>query len=243
MGSATGIEWTHHTWNPWQGCSRVSPGCAHCYMYRDKARYGQDPATVVRSKPPTFRKPLAWKDPALVFTCSWSDWFHADADAWRDEAWDIIRRTPHLTYQILTKRPERILAHLPHDWDTGWPNVWMGVSVENPRWTHRIQQLVEVPATVRFLSCEPLLGNVSLAASWMPHLHWVIVGGESGPRARPMDLDWARWLRDQCQYAKIPFFLKQLGGTSNPRAHQAAVLDGQRHVEMPLAWQRSVTHA
>lgn len=233
MGKVTGIEWTQHTWNPWQGCTKVSPGCAHCYMFRDKHRYGQDPETVVRSRPATFNKPLSWKDPALVFTCSWSDWFHEAADAWRADAWDIVRRTPHLTYQILTKRPDRIAAHLPPDWGDGWPNVWLGTSVENARWTHRVQQLVNVPARVRFLSCEPLLGNVSLAADWMPHLHWVIVGGESGPKARPMDLDWARWLRDQCRVAGIPFFLKQLGGTSNPRAHDEAILDGVRHTEMP----------
>lgn len=233
MGDTTGIEWTNKTWNPWHGCTKVSPGCAHCYMFRDKTRYGQDPALVKRSAPGTFRSPLRWKEPALVFTCSWSDFFHEAADAWRADAWEIIRQTPHLTYQVLTKRPERIAAHLPADWGDGWPNVWLGTSVESARWTHRIQQLAEVPARVRFLSCEPLLGPVSIASDLLPAIHWVIVGGESGPKARPMQLEWARALREQCRYAGISFFLKQLGGWPNARAHEQAVLDGERHTEMP----------
>ncbi|MGH2369611.1 MAG: DUF5131 family protein, partial [Chloroflexota bacterium] len=132
MGSTSSIEWTDATWNPWQGCTKVSPGCAHCYMYRDKARYGQDPTTVRRSTSATFYRPLAWRAPQRVFTCSWSDFFHEDADAWRSEAWDVIRRTPHLTYQVLTKRPDRLPDCLPADWPL--PNVWLGTSVEYQRW-------------------------------------------------------------------------------------------------------------
>ncbi|MDP1891488.1 MAG: DUF5131 family protein, partial [Gemmatimonadaceae bacterium] len=149
MGKETGIAWTQHTWNPWQGCTKVSPGCAHCYMFRDKKRYGNDPEVVIRSKPATFNKPLSWREPARVFTCSWSDWFHEAADGWRDEAWDIVRRTPHLTYQILTKRPERILAHLPWGaYGDPWPNVWLGVSLENQRWVERADLLATIPAAV-----------------------------------------------------------------------------------------------
>ncbi len=236
MGTTTAIEWTAtylpdgsvipgKSWNPWQGCTKVSPGCGHCYMFRDKRRYGQDPSTVVRSKDPTFYAPLKWAAPGKVFTCSWSDWFHAAADPWRDEAWAIIRATPHLTYQILTKRPERIKPYLPADWGDGYPNVWLGTSVENQRWTTRIDELLAVPARVRFLSCEPLLGLVDLER-WLAYhdsngeptfprrdsgLHWVIVGGESGPDARPMHPDWARSLRDQCQAAGVAFFFKQWG--------------------------------
>lgn len=233
MRERTGIEWTDKTWNPWHGCTKVSPGCAHCYMYRDKARYGQDPEVVTRSKT-TFREPLKWKDPARVFTCSWSDFFHLEADLWRDEAWDIIRETPHLTYQILTKRVERVEDCLPDDWGAGWPNVWLGVSVENQRWITRAGILSNIPARVRFLSCEPLLGPVSIDIADLPMLlHWVIVGGESGPGARPMHEKWARQLRDECNDYQIAFFLKQLGGPSNPRAHELAVLDGVRHVEFP----------
>lgn len=246
MGERTAIEWTDQTWNPWHGCTKVSPGCAHCYMFRDKRRYGQDPNVVVRSARATFTAPLRWKNPARVFTCSWSDFFHLEADVWRDEAWDIIRETPHLTYQILTKRVERIADCLPNDWGEGWPNVWLGTSVENSRWTARIALLLGVPARLHFLSCEPLLGPLTIAAymahplwagipGWndAPTVKWVIVGGESGPNARPMELDWARDLRDECARAGVPFFLKQLGGIGNPRAHHQAVLDGFRHVETP----------
>lgn len=256
MADTTGIEWTDKTWNPWYGCTKVSPGCARCYMYREQTRYRGTPDVVQRSKT-KFAEPLRWKEPARVFTCSWSDWFHEDADAWRDEAWDIVRRSPHLVFQILTKRPERIAAHLPKDWGDGWPNVWLGTSVENQRFVERATVLARVPAAVRFLSCEPLLGPLSFR--WVGdityrrdpidgllhsgHLdllkysyHWVIVGGESGPMARPMDLAWARTLRDQCAEAGVAFFLKQLGGHPNARAHDAAVLDGVRHTAMPAVW-------
>ena len=232
MGNQTGIEWTERTWNPWMGCTKVSPGCAHCYMFRERERYGKDPSVVVRSKT-TFTAPLRWKRGAgsgLVFTCSWSDWFHEGADAWRDEAWAIIRATPHLTYQILTKRPERIVEHLPADWGDGWPNVWLGVSVENQRFAGRASRLATIPATVRFISAEPLLGPVHLP---LDGIHWVIVGGESGSEARPMELHWARTIRDECAEAGVAFFLKQLGGPRNPRAHDLAILDGQRHTAIP----------
>ena len=112
VSATTEIEWTEATWNPWMGCTKVSPGCAHCYMFREQRQYGRDPETVVRSKT-KFREPMKWAEGRLVFTCSWSDWFHEGADAWRPEAWEIVRATPQHTYQILTKRPERIVDHLP----------------------------------------------------------------------------------------------------------------------------------
>lgn len=231
MGEVTGISWTDRTWNPWHGCLKISAGCKFCYMYRDKKRYGQDPAIVVRSKT-TFNDPLKWKS-GRVFTCSWSDFFIEQADGWRDEAWDVIRRTPHLTYQILTKRPERIAGHLPADWGTGWPNVWLGVSVEDEDYAdQRIPLLVQTPAAIRFLSMEPLLGPVSLR--WMPvfgkpyacqrkdsnstkhldglkQIDWVICGGESGPEARMFRSEWAKVLLEECREARVPFFLKQMG--------------------------------
>lgn len=213
MSDRTGIAWTDHTWNPWQGCTKVSPGCAHCYMYGEKTRYGDDPSVVVRSKPPTFRRPFKWTEPARVFTCSWSDFFHEAADPWRTEAWDIIRATPHLTYQILTKRPERIADHLPEDWP--FANVWLGTSVEYQRWAEeRIHQVLLTEPAVAFVSAEPLLGPLDLIpwlqpADGMAGLAWVIVGGESGPERRPMDHAWARNLRDQCASAGVAFFMKQ----------------------------------
>lgn len=253
MGDRTGIGWTQKTWNPFMGCTKVSPGCAHCYAERQHKQYGLNFDTVRRSKT-TFRDPLKWKEPALVFTCSWSDWFHEAADGWRDEAWDIIKRTPHLTYQILTKRPERIAEHLPGDWGPeGYPNVWLGVSIENQRWAERAVTLANIPAVCRFISAEPLLGPLSFR--WLEwqyradmsgrasaghldllkhHYHWIIVGGESGADCRPMELEWARTVRDQCAEAGVAFFFKQLGGHPDARAHEKAVLDGRTHTDMPL---------
>jgi protein gp37 len=224
MGETTGIAWTQKTWNCWQGCHKVSPGCKHCYMYSEKIRYGQKPDVVVRSKPPTFLAPLKWNEPALVFTCSWSDFFLEEADEWRDEAFDVIRKTPHLTYQILTKRPERIDACRPGDWP--FPNVWLGVSAENQETLDaRIPLLLETPAAVRFLSLEPLLASVKLAHgvyTWAPEgslrkrslqgIGWVIVGGESGAKARPFELEWLRSIVEESRAARVPVFVKQDAG-------------------------------
>lgn len=232
------IEWTDHTWNPWQGCTKVSPACTHCYMFRDMNRYGKDPNVVRRSSPPTFNLPLKrdrdknWKIPAgdKVFTCSWSDWFHEAADPWRDEAWAIIRQRPDLIFQIVTKRTDRIAHCLPADWGNGYPNVWLIATAENQEWLERrLGELLAIPAAVRGLSIEPLLDQVNLGAAFnrwwnsfegtrvatvprlRDYLQWVIVGGESGPGARPMHPDWAQLLRNQCQLARVPFFFKQWG--------------------------------
>lgn len=165
MGKQSHIQWTDHTWNPWQGCQKVSAGCKFCYMYRDKKRYGQDPMAVVRSKDPTFRMPLKWKDPAKVFTCSWSDFFVKQSDPWRLDALEIIRRTPHLTYQILTKRPERVLPWMAEVGLHRWPeNVWMGISAEDQEtYEKRMPFLLEIPAAIRWISFEPLLGPIEIA--------------------------------------------------------------------------------
>jgi protein gp37 len=155
----------------------------------------------------------------LVFTCSWSDFFIEEADDWRDEAWEIIRNTPHLTYQILTKRPERILECLPEDWGDGYDNVWLGVTVENNATRQRINSLSGVPARIRFISFEPLLEWLELA-DYMPVLaqyyHWAILGGESGNdngqyRYRPCQLEWLEYLADVCKMAQMAVFVKQLG--------------------------------
>ena len=209
----TKISWTDYTWNPWRGCHKVSAGCKNCYMFRDQKRFGNDPNIVARSKT-TFDAPLKWKDPAMVFTCSWSDFFIEEADEWRDDAWEIIRQTPHLTYQILTKRPENIRSRLPEDWGDGWPNVWLGVSIESWESTGRGWFLSYVPAKVRFISAEPLIGVLNL--SWVlaiEKFHWVIVGGESGPGCRLMDLEWARDIQDDCKQHGVAFFMKQDSGT------------------------------
>lgn len=177
MGNTSNIEWTDVTWNVARGCDKVSPGCKFCYMMRDSldgTRY--NPFTVQRTKT-VFTLPLkykgtkskVWDGPPLVFTSSLTDFFHQDIDAFRHEAWEIIRRCPHLVFQILTKRPERIRECLPADWGNGYPNVWLGVSVENQKYANqRIPVLMEIPAVIRFLSIEPLLGAVDLTRVRMP---------------------------------------------------------------------------
>lgn len=168
MGDETKIEWTDKTWNPWRGCTKVSPGCDRCYMFAEQRRYGKDPEVVTRCGPQTFSAPLRWHrklaegERRLVFTSSWTDFFHKDADEWRDEAWDIIRRTPSLTYQILTKRPSLIESRLPSDWGpNGYPNVWLVTSAENQEHAdRRIPILLKVPAVVHGVSAEPMLGPI-----------------------------------------------------------------------------------
>lgn len=213
---STKIQWTDETWNPWQGCKKVSQGCKYCYMYRDKLRHGQTPDVVVKSKSPTFRKPLSWKEPRRIFASSWTDFFIEDADEWRGDAWDIIRRCPQHTWQILTKRPENIKDRLPPDWGEGWPNVWLGVSVENIRNAHRIYTLEEVPAKVRFVSAEPLIGQLSMQSHVWSGIDWVIIGGESGNdnglyRYRPCSQLWIEMLVNDLKNAGVAVFVKQLG--------------------------------
>jgi len=247
MGRNSGIEWTDHTWNPWRGCIKVSAGCANCYMYREQRRWGKDPRQIVLAADRTFQAPLRWKEPARVFTCSWSDFFLEEADEWRPKAWEIIRQTPHLTYQILTKRPYAIRERLPADWGMGYENVWLGVSVELQNQTFRLDYLAGVPARVKFLSAEPLLGPLNLGR-WLGEIEsfidydgataigggfssidWVIVGGESGPGARPMSPNWAQEIRRQCSWAGVPYFFKQWGAWMPLRhASRAGVKPGRK---------------
>jgi protein gp37 len=202
-------------------------------------RYGKDFRVVRRTKPATFNGPLKWEEPKLIFTCSWSDWFIEEADPWRDEAWDIIRKTPWHTYQLLTKRPERFFENLPKDWDSGWPNVWLGVSIENEDYLYRRHLLCALPAKLRFLSLEPLLGPLNLGP--LRNIDWVITGGESGPNARPMDPDWVRDIRDQCVDAGVPFFHKQHGGSRKINGSWGGrMLDGRTWDEMPQREKRKV---
>jgi protein gp37 len=199
-------------------------------------RFGQDFDTVTRSKT-TFADPRKWKEPLIVFTCSMSDFLHPAADAWRDEAWEIIADTPH-TYMILTKRIERWPECAPKSWGQGWPNVVLGVSVENQRFAHRADLLNQIPSIGgRFISAEPLLGPLSLYTALRADergnpISLVITGGESGHDPRPMDLAWARRLRDECRDTGTKFDLKQLGGWPDARAHDKALLDGVTHHAM-----------
>lgn len=249
MGKDSKIDWCDHTWNPWQGCHKVGPGCANCYMYREKTRYGQDPDVVIRSASKTFNAPFLWRHPALVFSCSWTDFFIEEADPWRNEAWDIIRQTPWLTYQILTKRPERILEHLPDDWGKGWNHVWLGISAESQPWLmERWLHLKQVPARLYWLSIEPMLKPMDIrsyiapprplvSAGW-PTISWVITGGESGPKdkIRLVDLDSFRSIRDQCLMFDIPYFHKQHGGHRKiDGVWGGRVLDGRTWDQLPIS--------
>lgn len=252
MGETTGIQWTDATHNFWYGCRKVSAGCRACYAERDMKRFGRDFGTVTRAK--QFNAPMRWKGPKRVFANSWSDFFIADADDWRPEAWDIIWTTPHLTYLIPTKRPERIPQCLPSDWgDNGYPNVWLGVSVENMDHIGRIEELLRVPAAVHWISAEPLLGPLDLSP-WLryqtpayrqiighdngqaivPGIEWIVAGGESGPGYRVCDKTWLTGILEQCRAARVPFFLKQLGGTKKiDGAWGGDQLEGRRYHEFP----------
>lgn len=239
MGAKTNIEWTDGggTWNPWYGCKKVSPGCLYCYAERDMTRFGRDFNTVTRAKNATFYAPLKWEQPRKIFTCSWSDFFIREADAWREDAWEVILATPQHTYQILTKRPGLMVAWAKtHPWPD---HVWAGTSVESQKYVQRLDVLARVPAKVRFVSCEPLLDFLNLHLSPSPGvkdghvISLVIVGGESGSCARPVNLDWIRSIRNQCLIGNVPLFLKQLGGSRDKRGGDKALLDGELWREMP----------
>ncbi|MDB5341291.1 MAG: hypothetical protein JWN70_6910 [Planctomycetaceae bacterium] len=234
MSDKTIIAWTTRTWNPWRGCTKISAGCKNCYMFTAQERYGRNPKEVVRTK--TWGDPLKWQrlaaaagETEMVFTCSWSDWFHADADEWRDEAWALVRRCPNLQFQILTKRSDRIEAHLPADWGEGYPNVWLGVSIESDEYTFRADELRDIPAAVRFISAEPLLNP--LTSLNLTNIDWLIVGGESGPGWRPMDHAWAIELQEKCSASGTAFFFKQ---SAAPRTEMGIELNGKIAREFPI---------
>lgn len=226
MAENSNIEWTDHTFNPWIGCQKVSPGCDHCYaetwdargLQHRESRWGPHAART-RTSQANWRKPLAWNRDAeragtraRVFCASLADVFDNHPSIlpeWRADLWALIAATPHLDWLLLTKRPQNIDRMLPHGWNGGWPNVWLGTTVENQAEAdRRIPHLLATPAAVRFLSCEPLLDRITPN---LDGIHWVICGGESGPGARPMHPNWARSLRDQCVAAGVAFHFKQWG--------------------------------
>jgi protein gp37 len=295
---STKIEWADEVWNPVTGCTKVSEGCANCYAEGIAKRFwGEREFSIVQGHLERLLQPLKWKKPRKIFVCSMGDLFHPDVDDyWIDDVFAVMAMTPQHTYQILTKRPERMLEYFQHiggttrnDWILSaaarilnrnrfenfpvlpFKNVWLGVTAENQlRADERIPLLLNTPAAVRFVSCEPLIERVNLkkinmldeyyinpliGESWQPlswifestptlgtiskinKLDWVICGGESGPKARPMHPDWAKSLRDQCQKANVPFFFKQWGEwlpselyspSIAPSASQIKI-DGQRY--------------
>lgn len=234
MGEKTLIEWTDATWNPWRGCIKVSSGCKNCYMYQEQTRFNANPADVIRSSPKTFNSPLTWKEGKKVFTCSWSDFFIKEADEWRNEAWQIIKNTPHLTYQILTKRPERVSDHLPQNWGDGYPNVWLGVSIEQEKYLKRMDEILAIPAWVHFISYEPALEEINFGQK-LRYFDWLISGGESGPNARYAQTSWFESARQQCEENKVAFFHKQNGGAQKTEgAYGGMRLNGKIYHNFPV---------
>lgn len=243
MGTKTGIKWTHHTFNPWWGCYKSSPACQNCYAEAVASKFGSDvwgpdaPRRFFDEK--HWKQPLAWNRqaeknvrPHLVFCASMADVLEPRQDLKPERAklWALINQTEWLEWQLLTKHPEGYKTLVPDEWLEAPPwNVWHGTTVENQKYLEiRAQKLFEVRANVRFLSCEPLLGPIDLG-EFRPD--WVIVGGESGKNFRPLNLDHARSLRDQCKALGIPFFFKQVGG---PRPDSGGdLLDGERIQEFP----------
>ncbi len=220
MPDNTGIEWTDATWNPVTGCTKVSPGCAHCYAEAITLRFKRGGPflpgkTTICLHPDRLDQPSKWRRPRRIFVNSMSDLFHEDVPfEFVDDIFEVMAANPRHTYQILTKRPERMLDYVKWTHWRVWPEqVWAGVSVENQYWAdHRVPLLRQVPATVRFLSCEPLLKPLELD---LDGIHWVIVGGESGPHARKMEESWAADIQKQCQRAQVAFFFKQWGGLNS----------------------------
>lgn len=244
MATATSIEWTQATWNPVRGCSRISPGCQHCYAERMAHRFsgpgmpyegltrassiGPQWTGRLRLVPEALDEPSRWRAPKLVFVNSMSDLFHDEVpEAFVRQVFDAMRRAPQHRFQILTKRADRLAALGPR---LPWPeNVWMGVSVESAQYTWRLDRLRSTPARVKFVSLEPLLSAIPNLD--LTELDWAIVGGESGPDARPMQPAWVRDIRRRCRTHGVAFFFKQWGGVQKARAGR--LLDGREYNEMP----------
>lgn len=234
MATNSPIEWTDATWNPVTGCSKISPGCKHCYaekmakrlqaMGQPNYRHGFD----LTLQPHMLELPLHWRTPKRIFVNSMSDLFHGEVPlSYIKEVFAVMRRAHWHQFQVLTKRAERIgELHQELQWA---PNIWMGVSVENEQYAYRIDHLRRTGAHVKFLSIEPLIGPVGRLN--LQEIDWVIVGGESGPHARPMNAEWVTDIRDQCLREGVSFFFKQWGGVQKKKAGRA--LDGRTWDEMP----------
>ncbi len=235
MSTHSSIEWTEKTWNPLTGCTKISPGCKHCYAERMARRlqamgqpnYASGFRLTVHEH--MLEQPLDWKRPQMVFVNSMSDLFHKDVPSeFIQQVFEVMRRASWHTFQVLTKRSSHLLELNPGiEWP---PNVWMGVSVENREYSYRIEHLRQTHACVKFLSLEPLLGP--LPTLDLNGIDWVIVGGESGPGARPMAEEWVLDIRDQCIASGVPFFFKQWGGVRRKQAGR--VLGGHIWDQRPM---------
>ena len=235
MATNSHIEWTDATWNPVTGCTKISPGCKHCYAERLSHRLQLMGQANYRNgfkltlQPQMLDLPLRWKTPKRIFVNSMSDLFHEDvATDYIKRVFDVMKRAHWHQYQVLTKRSERVLA-LSNELEWS-PQIWMGVSVESGEYKHRIDDLRQTGAHVKFLSLEPLLG--SLGKLNLHGIDWVIVGGESGPGARPLDAEWVTEIRDQCIRSGVAFFFKQWGGVQKRKTGRT--LEGRTWDQMPV---------
>lgn len=230
MAGLSEIEWTDATWNPISGCRIISPGCTNCYAMRMAARLQamRHPAYLGTARRSGGRPvwtgrihliekalpiPLSWRKPRKIFVNSMSDLFQEGVPTpFIQRVWDTMEKAHWHTYQILTKRPENMLTILRQMGRNPLPNVWLGTSVESEQYKGRIEYLQKIPARVRFISFEPLIGAIGRMD--LAGIHWAIVGGESGPRARPMEVNWVEEIRRQCKQQRVKFFFKQWGGTN-----------------------------
>jgi protein gp37 len=236
LGAKSTIEWTESTWNPVTGCTKISPGCDNCYAERLALRLramGQPNyknGFAVTMQPHMLNLPLRWKMPQTIFVNSMSDLFHRDVPTdYILRVFDVMNEASHHRFQVLTKRSQRLMRLSSRL--TWTPNIWMGVSVENETFTFRIDHLRETEAHIKFLSLEPLLGPLQHLD--LKGIDWVIVGGESGPGARPMERTWVRSIRAQCRGARVPFFFKQWGGVNKKATGRH--LDGKLYNALPHA--------
>lgn len=236
MAEHSGIEWTESTWNPLTGCTKISPGCKHCYAERmafrlkamGQANYANGFKLTLHEN--ALEKPLEWRKPQVIFVNSMSDLFHKDVPVeFITRVFDVMKRAHWHQFQVLTKRAERVAELSPYlEWVD---NIWMGVSVENEKYKFRIDHLRTTGAKTKFLSLEPLIGP--LGQLDLQNIDWVIVGGESGPGARPIQQKWVTDIRDQCLRDRVPFFFKQWGGVQKKKAGRT--LEGRTWDEMPIA--------
>lgn len=206
------------SWNLWHGCHKISEGCQHCYVYRSDAQHGIDSSQVYRTSlfymPTQTKRNGTYKIPSgeLVYTCFTSDFFLPEADVWRPEAWQMMRERSDLRFFFITKRIHRFYECIPADWGEGYPNVGIGCTMENQqRVEERLPFFMQLPIAYRSVICEPLLESISLEPYLTTAVDLVVVGGESGPEARPCHYDWVLSIREQCQHHKVPFHFKQTG--------------------------------
>ena len=257
MSDHSSIEWTDATWNPITGCTKISPGCKHCYAetfaerFRGVPGHPYEQGFDLRLWPERLELPLRWKGPRMIFVNSMSDLFHENvSDEYIQRVFDVMIRADHHIFQVLTKRSQRMMLWMRgnfrfvNEMVNGRPllpkHIWLGVSVENQKYIFRIRHLQQVPARVRFLSIEPLLGPIDLSANMLRGIHWVIVGGESGHKARPMNPEWVAEIQKSCLEHSVPFFFKQWGafdpdGRRVGKKAAGRILNGRTWDEMPAA--------